>query len=282
MTEIASLKISVDERDATAATKEVAKIAPEAAKAEKSVEKLSTASKQFGKVIGGLAATLAGGAFFQAVIRNTTESESALAQLNATIKSTGGAAGLSSDQMVAMAQGLQKVTTFGDDAIISMQSQLLTFTKIGGEVVPRATEAILDLATKMGGDLKGAAVQVGKALNDPITGISALSKVGVSFTEAQKDVIKSLVETGDVAGAQVMILQELQAEFGGSARAARDTFGGAVTALQNAFGDLLEGSGGNLNEAKTAVEGLTTALSDPRVQEAFGSIVTSAPSATTV
>lgn len=273
MTEIASLKISVDARDATSAAKEMAKMTPEAAKAEKAVGKLSTASKEFGSVIGGLAAALAGGVFFQAVIRNTIESEDALAQLNATIKSTGGAAGLSSEQMVAMAQGLQKVTTFGDDAIISMQSQLLTFTKIGGDVVPRATEAILDLATKMGGDLKGAAVQVGKALNDPITGISALSKVGVSFTEAQKDVIKSLVETGDVAGAQVMILQELQAEFGGSARAARDTFGGAVTALQNAFGDLLEGSGGNLNEAKTAVEGFTAALSDPRVQESFGTIV---------
>jgi len=273
MTEIASLQIRVDALEAKAATDALNKMAPAAGKAEKSVAKLSTASDEFGKVIGKVAATLAGGAFFQAVIRNTTESENALAQLNATIKSTGGAAGLSSDEMVAMAQGLQKVTTFGDDAIIASEALLATFTKIGKDVFPTATETMLDMSTALKIDLKGAAIQLGKALNDPVNGISALSKAGVSFTEAQKDVIKSLVETGDVAGAQVMILQELQAEFGGSARAARDTFGGAVTALQNAFGDLLEGSGGNLNEAKTAVEGLTTALSDPRVQEAFGSIV---------
>ena len=273
MTEIASLKISVDARDATSAATAMSKMAPEAAKAEKAVGKLSTASKEFGKVIGGLAAALAGGVFFQAVIRNTIESESALAQLNATIKSTGGAAGLSSDQMVAMAQGLQKVTTFGDDAIISMQSQLLTFTKIGGDVVPRATEAILDLATKMGGDLKGAAVQVGKALNDPIKGVSMLGKSGVQFSEDQQQMITALVETGRLAEAQTVILAELETQFGGSAKAARDTFGGAVTALQNAFGDLLEGSGGNLNDAKEGVESLTKALSDPQVQMAFSQIV---------
>lgn len=273
MTEIASLKISVDARDATSAAAAMSKMAPEAAKAEKAVGKLSTASKEFGSVIGGLAAALAGGVFFQAVIRNTIESESALAQLNATIKSTAGAAGLSSDQMVAMAQGLQKVTTFGDDAIISMQSQLLTFTKIGGDVVPRATEAILDLATKMGGDLKGAAVQVGKALNDPIKGVAMLGKSGVQFSEDQQQMITALVETGRLAEAQTVILAELETQFGGSAKAARDTFGGAVTALQNAFGDLLEGDGGNLKDAKEGVESLTKALSDPQVQMAFGQIV---------
>ena len=273
MTEIASLQIRVDALEAKAATDALNEMAPAAGKAEKSVAKLSTASDEFGKVIGKVAATLAGGAFFQAVIANTIESEDALAQLNATLKSTGEAAGLSSEEVVSMAEGLAKVTTFGDDAIISMESQLLTFTKIGKDVVPKATEAILDLAAKMGGDLKGSAVQVGKALNDPVAGISALSKVGVSFTEAQKDVIKSLVETGDVAGAQKIILAELAVEFGGSARAARDTFGGAVTALQESIGGLLTGSGGNLNEAKTAVEGFTTALSDPRVQEAFSTIV---------
>ncbi len=241
----------------------------------------SSGAADFGRNIGRLAAAFAGGAFFQAVIANTIESENALAQLNATIKSTGGAAGLTSDELVAMAQGLQQVTTFGDDAIISMQSQLLTFTKIGKDAVPAATEAILDLATKMGGDLKGAAVQVGKALNDPVQGISALSKVGVSFTDDQKAVIEALVKTGDVAGAQKVILSELAVEFGGSARAARDTFGGAVTSLQNSLGDLLEGSGGNLNDAKTAVEELNAAISDPAVKEAFATIVAGILSVTT-
>lgn len=265
MTETASLVIAVDAKGVKTATDDLKKLGGVSKDAESRV-------KSFGTAVGSLAAAFAGGAFFQSVIANTIESEDALAQLNATIKSTGGAAGLSSDELVAMAQGLQQVTTFGDDAIISMQSQLLTFTKIGKEAVPAATEAILDLATKMGGDLKGAAVQVGKALNDPVKGIAALSKVGVSFTEDQKAVIESLVETGDVAGAQKIILAELAVEFGGSARAARDTFGGALTSLKNSMGDLLEGSGGNLNDAKTAVEDLNKAISDPAVKDAFATI----------
>lgn len=265
MTETASLVIAVDAKGVKTATDDLKKLGGVSKDAESRV-------KSFGTAVGSLAAAFAGGAFFQSVIANTIESEDALAQLNATIKSTGGAAGLSSDELVAMAQGLQQVTTFGDDAIISMQSQLLTFTKIGKEAVPAATEAIIDLATKMGGDLKGAAVQVGKALNDPVAGISALSKVGVSFTDDQKAVIESLVETGDVAGAQKIILAELAVEFGGSARAARDTFGGALTSLKNSMGDLLEGSGGNLNDAKTAVEDLNKAISDPAVKDAFATI----------
>lgn len=265
MTETASLEIAVSAKGVKTATDDLKKLGGVSRDTEARV-------KSFGNAVGGLAAAFAGGAFFKAVIANTIESENALAQLNATIESTGGAAGVTSEEMVAMAQGLQAVTTYGDDAIISMQSQLLTFTKIGKDVVPTATEAILDLATKMGGDLKGAAVQVGKALNDPVAGISALSKVGVSFTEDQKAVIKSLVDTGNVAGAQKIILAELAVEFGGSARAARDTFGGALTSLQNSLGDLLEGGGGNLNDAKVAVEELNAAISDPAVKEAFATI----------
>jgi hypothetical protein len=265
MTETARLVIAVDSTGAKTATDDLRKL---------SVQSKSTDSqaRALGATFGRLAAAFAGGVFFKSVIANTIESENALAQLNATIKSTGGAAGLTSEELVEMAQGLQAVTTFGDDAIISMQAQLLTFTKIGKDVVPKATEAILDLATKMGGDLKGAAVQVGKALNDPVKGITALSRVGVTFTEDQKAVIESLVRTGDVAGAQKIILAELAVEFGGSARAARDTFGGALTSLQNSLGDLLEGSGGNLTDAKTAVEDLNKAISDPAVKEAFATI----------
>jgi hypothetical protein len=266
MAEIAGLVVSVSSKGVKETTGELKKLGTQSGETEKQAVSL-------GKAIGTVGAAFLGGAFFQAVIANTIKQESALAQLNATLKSTGGAAGLTSGELVKMAQGFQAVTTFGDEVIIAAQSQLLTFTKLGKDVVPAATEAILDLATKMGGDLKGATVQIGKALNDPITGITALTKVGVTFNDAQKETIKTMVEMGDVAGAQTLILQELQTEFGGSARAARDTFGGAIAALHNAFGDLLEGSGGNLTEAKVAVEGLTAALSDPAVQAAFGTIV---------
>lgn len=173
-------------------------------------------------------------------VDETSAAQSAQAQLEAAIRSTGGAAARSVGQLQGMAAQLQTLSTFSDDAVQGAQSVLLTFKKIRGDTFDGATQAVLDLATRMGGDLRGAALQVGKALQSPTEGLTALRRSGVSFSDAQADIIKGLVETNRLADAQKLILQELTIEFGGSAAAARNTFGGALTAVKNAFGDLFE------------------------------------------
>lgn len=227
-------------------------------------------AKAFGAVLGTIGVALAIG-----VIRNTIEAEKVQAQLAAALKSTEGASGQTIASLNGHAGALQKVTTYGDEAIGTAQGVLLTFTKIGGETFPKATEAVLDMATAMQMDLKSASIQVGKALNDPILGVTALGRAGVQFSEDQKEMIRSLVETGDVAGAQVIILKELETQFGGSARAARDTLGGALESLKNAFGDLLEGDSGSdgVRGAKDAIEQLTGVMQDQQTKEAFSSLI---------
>lgn len=161
-------------------------------------------------------------------------------QLNAVLKSTQNAVGLTANEIKNMASNLQSVTTFGDEAILSGQNMLLTFTNIGKDVFPKATETMLDMSQALGQDLKSSAMQLGKALNDPIQGVTALRRVGVQLTNEQEGTIKKMVEMNDVAGAQKIILAELEREFGGSARAMRDTFGGALTSLKNIQGDIME------------------------------------------
>jgi hypothetical protein len=161
------------------------------------------------------------------------DAESALAQ---TVESTGMAAGLTAEELGKMASGLQSVTTFGDETILRGQALLLTFTSIGAEVFPRATETALDMA-EVFGSVDSAAIQLGKALNDPIKGVSALQRVGVSFTESQKDQIRVLQESGDLMGAQTIILDELAKEFGGQARSAAETFTGRMQQVNNVVGD---------------------------------------------
>lgn len=178
--------------------------------------------------------------FISGSIDAFNESDQALAQLNATLKSTQGELGLTTEALQGQAKAMQQLTTFDDDAVISMQSVLATFTQIKGEVFTNAVPAILDLSTKMGQDLNSSAIQVGKALNDPISGITALRRVGVSFTDSQKSVIETLVQTGQVAEAQKMILAELNKEFGGSAQAAAAAGTGPWKQLQNQFGDVRE------------------------------------------
>ncbi len=164
----------------------------------------------------------------------------AVAQVEQGLKSTGNAAGRTLSDLTKMASELQKNTLFGDEDILqNATAQLLTFTNIAGEQFDRTQKAALDLATRLGGDLKSASIQLGKALNDPIANLSALSRSGIQFSKEQKEVIKSLAETGELAKAQGIILDELEKQYGGSAEAAAKADGG-ITQLGNAIGDLGE------------------------------------------
>lgn len=169
------------------------------------------------------------------------------AAVQQALKSTGGAAGRTADELKGLASALQSATTFGDEDILrNVTAPLLTFTKVQGDVFDRAQANVLDMATLLKMDLKSAAILVGKALNDPVKGISALSRSGVDFSESQKDVIKSLVETGDVAGAQALILKELEVQFQGQAAAAAQTPLGKWANLANAIGDVKEELGAQI------------------------------------
>lgn len=174
--------------------------------------------------------------FFSDSLSEARESISVHKQLEQVIKSTGGVAGITADEADKLASSLSKVTNFSDDTIVSAENMLLTFTNVGEKVFPRATETILDMSQALGQDTKSSAIQLGKALNDPIKGITALSRVGVTFTEQQKDMIKAMVEAGDIAGAQGVILDELAKEFGGSAQALADP----AIQLQNAWANAKE------------------------------------------
>jgi hypothetical protein len=176
----------------------------------------------------------------------------AIAQVEAGLKSTGAAVGYTSEQLQKMASDLQNKTIFGDEEILKdATAQLLTFTNIAGVNFAKTQKVALDLATRLDGDLKSASIQLGKALNDPVANLSALSKSGIQFSKAQKDVIKSLAETGRLAEAQTVILEELEKQYGGSAEAAAAAGLGPFKQLANAVMDLSEEFGALIAEALT-------------------------------
>jgi hypothetical protein len=168
------------------------------------------------------------------------------AKVEQTIKATGSAAGVTAEELKNMSSELQTVTKFGDETILRGQSMLLTFKNIGKDVFPAATEAMLNLSEAMGSDVKEQAIQLGKALNDPITGLTALRRVGITFTEAQEDTIKRMQEMGDIAGSQKIILAELESQFGGLARATAQIGTGPLVQFQNRIGDIQEDIGEKL------------------------------------
>lgn len=187
------------------------------------------------------------------------EAEKSQAKLESTFESMGAAAWTTVDALNETGASLQQMTTFGDEEIRDLQGVLLTFGNVTGEAFDKATVAALDMSAALGTDTQAAAIQLGKALNDPIKGVSALSRVGVSFTEQQKDMIRTLVEAGDVMGAQNIILGEMERQFGGTAEALAQTAGGKMQQAMNALGDAAESFGAVilpvLADAAQAVKG---------------------------
>jgi len=190
--------------------------------------------------------------FFRNSLRNFDAQEKALAQVEAGIESTGNAAGISAERFQELASAIQDNSLFGDEEILQgVTAQLLTFTNIAGEQFERTQQAAVDLAARLGTDLQSASIQLGKALNDPVANLSALSRSGIQFSEEQREVIKQLAETNRLAEAQDLILEELGKQYGGAAEAAAQAGLGPLQQANNAFNDFTEVIGRNLIEVFT-------------------------------
>ena len=205
-------------------------------KAQAQLKKTGSDMERFGGKLASVGAGLSLGitapviAIGAASIQAAKESQQAFGQVEAALKSMGGVSGKTGEQLKTAAAGLQGLSTFDDDEILQkVTANLLTFGNVSGEAFDRAQLAAVNLSARLGQDLQSSAIQVGKALNDPIKGITALQRVGVSFTAQQKEQITAMTEAGDVAGAQAIILGELDKQFGGAAKAMRDATPGADT-----------------------------------------------------
>lgn len=140
------------------------------------------------------------------------------AKVQQALKTTNQAVGLNFKQLTDYASQLQGKTIFGEEKILNdSTARLLSFTNITGENFKRTQALALDLATVLEMDLGSASMQLGKALSDPATKLSSLARAGIVFSEEQKKVIKKMAETGQIAKAQTMILDELEKKFGGQA-----------------------------------------------------------------
>lgn len=250
--------------------------------AEKTGKRIEDAGKKgggFGSSISGAMKAAAGaiaaagiGRAFVGFVQDAQESAKIARLTEAAIRSTGGAAGITADQIGDLATALSNKSGVDDELIQSSNNVLLTFTKVrneagkGNDIFNQGAEAALNMSAALGTDLQGATTMIGKALNDPIAGISAMTRAGVQFTDQQKEQIKTLVESGDTLGAQKIILGELETQFGGAAEAAADP----MTRLATIAGNLGEKVGEWL---LPHVEKFSTFLTDtavPAVGQLFG------------
>lgn len=214
---------------------------------DKGIKESQGSVNNFKSFLGGIGKTIAAAFsvtaiinFAKASVQAYNESALAAAKLESVLRSTGGASGLTAKELAAYAGDLQKVTKFEDDATINAMALLATFKSIRGDIFKQTIVSAQDLATVLGTDLNGAVMQLGKALEAPEIGLTMLRRSGISFSTQQIEQIKQLVAEGKKHEAQMVMLAEVQTQFGGAAKAAGDTAAGSWVKMKNALGDLME------------------------------------------
>lgn len=203
--------------------------------------------KKVAGMVAALGITHALGAAFGFVKDQLQESVSAAmnyqqtqASLTAILQSTHEAAGETSKSLNDLADSLSHTTTYSDETVLSAETMMLTFNNVGkkGGVFDAAVKASMNLSSAMGVSLTRATRQVGRALQDPVKGLSSLTRYGITFTKAQKAMIQSMVNSGHTMQAQQYILAQLHDHFGGVAVAAGQTLAGQLTILRNSMEEL--------------------------------------------
>jgi hypothetical protein len=197
---------------------------------QKQVTTMGDKISKFGKAAG--VALLAAGAAAVAFGAKALLAGEAASTSNARIQQINESMGLFGDStdevtasLVNYANEVARSTGIDQNAIKATQAKLLTFKEIAitaDEVngnFQRATKAAIDLGAAGFGTAEENAVSLGKALNDPIKGIGALTRNGITFTASEKERIKVLVESNQVSEAQIMILAAIEAQVGGTAEA---------------------------------------------------------------
>jgi hypothetical protein len=190
--------------------------------------RLDTMGRGVSTAVGNIARIGAGAAVagigilavnIKAGVDSLNELENVTIATNTVLKSTKGISGQTAAGIRDLSEEYEDLNATMDDKVIqSGANMLLTFTNIREKAFEPALEAALNMNEAMGGGpegLQGTIIQVGKALNDPIKGVTALRRVGVQLSKQQEDQIKVLVEQNDLYGAQQIILDELTTQFGG-------------------------------------------------------------------
>ena len=234
-------------------------------------------------IAGTVAATAAAiGVVASRFARMAEEAQAAnnrLDQISHSMGLFGSETGKVTDRLKAFAEANELTLGIDADIIKNTQSKLMTFKELGatadeaGGAFDRATKAALDLAAAGFGQAETNAIQLGKALNDPIKGITALTRSGITFTESERELIRTLVESGNTLQAQEMILAAIETQVGGTAEAtvtstakmelafARigDSIGTAVLPMFEEFANFIV-------EVTPQIEGFFMSLTDPTTE----------------
>ena len=220
----------------------------------KGAQALSAIGKGFAQVtkaaaigVGAVSAAAAAGltALFsgstelaKAQIEAETKLEAVLGNV-ASIQARGaGAAAQAKEKLMGVASELQQIGVIGDEVTLAGMQQLATFQLSEKEIATLAGGMTDLLAQQKGLNASQEdAVAIGNMIGKVMQGqTSALSRVGITFTEAQEQALKM----GNAEQRAAVLAEILQQNVGGVNAALAQTDQGKIQQMANAWGDMKE------------------------------------------
>jgi hypothetical protein len=179
-------------------------------------------------------------------------------------------------RMGVYAMQVSKATGIDDEQVKAVQKKLLMFKTLRktvddmGGTFDRTTMAAIDLAAGGFGSMEQNAIKLGRMLENPVKNLDAMNRAGVTFTETEKAKITALSESGDLLGAQELILEKIEGRVKGLAEESATPFE-KMTQQFNEMGDTIgEAMLPHLEEMNTKI---SEWLASPQGQEDLRNIV---------
>lgn len=227
-------------------------------------------------LIGGFLSGFSGGALAAAAgmallvtglgagIAKAAEAERVQLRLEAVLKATGNAAGISGAEFEDFAQSMERSTLAQGEAVKGAAAVLASSQSVSGDTFKEVIRLAQDYAAVYGGDVVTATQAFAKALEEPERGIALLRRAGIGLSETQQQLIKDFSATGERAKAQGIILDQLRQRIGGAGAAEASGLTGAVDRFSKAWDDMLKGlaNSGPMEVAARAMRNLADVVND--------------------
>jgi hypothetical protein len=215
----------------------------------------------------GMAAGAAIGVFSAAFLKGTfilADYEQAQLRIGAQLKATGYASGITARQIEDLADEVARATLTSTQEVRKASGVLLQFTNIQGETFKDVIRLGQDMSAVWGGDLTGNVQKLAQALDKPADNIKRLERYTGGFSDALKENIRQMVDMGDTAKAQELILDQLRSKIGGAAGAEAQGLHGATDGLAQSWEEFLAGLGNTapIQGATNALDGLLQKLTN--------------------
>ncbi len=182
-----------------------------------------------------------------------------LIRLQSVIESTGRSSEISAGQIDEMAQSLEDFANQDKQAAMDAVAQIATYDEISSDLFGRILTASSNIAAAFNTDISSAVSNMGRVLQDPLTGMTRLQRQGVMISSEIQDQVKSLIEQNRLYDAQVLLLDEIDEKVGGVAEKMAEvatgerlatmwgkfvgelgnTIAGGTTGVQGSLADLL-------------------------------------------